>query len=124
MHKIRVRTGDRDECVYPTSLGFVAYNPLEAEVTKTVKSFLFKGEAHPGYVKVTSPLSVCEKLSPEQAREIASSLEALADKAESLPEYLEDRNQQEESGSADTSERDGSAGSPEEPERFVTGRVF
>lgn len=88
MYKIRSKTDDHGDHVYDSPHGAVMYDPLEADVTKTLEAHIFKGEAHPGYVKVTAPLSVCEKLSSEQAREIAKALNDLADKAESFPKEL------------------------------------
>ena len=76
MYKTKSKTNEHGEHVYDSpAIGKVMYDPLEADV-------IFKGEAHPGYVKVTAPLSVCEKLTPEQAREIAKALNDMADKAE------------------------------------------
>jgi hypothetical protein len=89
MYKTKSKTNEHGEHVYDsTAIGKVMYDPLEADVTKTFEAHIFKGEAHPGYVKVTAPLSVCEKLTPEQAREIAKALNDLADKAESFPKEL------------------------------------
>ena len=83
MYKTKPKTNEHGEHVYDSpAIGMVMYDPLEADVTKTFEAHIFKGEAHPGYVKVTAPLSVCEKLTPEQAREIAKALNDLADKAE------------------------------------------
>ena len=89
MYKTKSKTNEHGEHVYDSpAIGKVMYDPLEADVTKTFEAHIFKGEVHPGYVKVTAPLSVCEKLTPEQAREIAKALNDLADKAESFPKEL------------------------------------
>lgn len=89
MYKTKSKTNEHGEHVYDSpAIGKVMYDPLEADVTKTFEAHIFKGEAHLGYVKVTAPLSVCEKLTPEQASEIAKALNDLADKAESFPKEL------------------------------------
>ena len=70
MYKTKSKTNEHGEHVYDSpAIGKVMYDPLEADVTKTFEAHIFKGEAHPGYVKVKA-------------------LNDLADKAESFPKEL------------------------------------
>lgn len=55
MYKTKSKTNEHGEHVYDSpAIGKVMYDPLEADVTKTFEAHIFKGEAHPGYVKVTA----------------------------------------------------------------------
>lgn len=76
------------EFQYSTPHGYVTYDPLESTVTKPSETLVFKAEAHPGYIKVTSPLTL-QELSPDDARDVATVLRGLAGESETLKQRLD-----------------------------------